>query len=97
VNQAAGVGSVIRPCARIVAALKTGSFQEAHRCNSRQEPDFHLQKYLIILICSILHVLIRCIKCIKDQQLHLTFIYMLLLSNGQQHVSVTHLARLTSW
>jgi len=45
VNQAVGVGSVVRPCAWIVGALKTGSFQEARRCNSRQEPDFHLQKY----------------------------------------------------
>jgi hypothetical protein len=46
VTQAAGVGSVIRPCAWIVAALSTGSFQEAHRRSSRQEPEFHLQKVL---------------------------------------------------
>ena len=28
------------------------------------------------LMCSIFHALIRCIKCIKDQQMHLNFIVM---------------------
>jgi len=46
ISLASGVGSVIRLCAWIVAALSTGNFEEVHRCSSRQEPDFHLQKLL---------------------------------------------------
>jgi len=43
-------------------------------------------KGLKMLICAILLALVTCTKCIKDQQRHLKFIYMLLLSYGHQHV-----------
>jgi len=32
---------------------------------------------LTILICSIFHVLIRCIKCINNKQMHFNFIDVL--------------------
>jgi hypothetical protein len=51
---------------------------------------------LIIFICPKLHGVIRRMKYIKDQQLHINSVDMLLLYNGQQHVSATHLARLSS-
>ena len=35
---------------------------------------------------------IKCLKCIKDQQINLNFIDVLLLYYGRQHVSATHVA-----
>ena len=43
----------------------------------------------INLTCSILRALIRCIKCIKDQQMYFNVIDVLLLYCGHKHVSAT--------
>jgi hypothetical protein len=41
------------------------------------------------LICSIVRALIRCIKCIRDKQMHFNFIDVLILYYGHQHVSTS--------
>lgn len=46
----------------------------------------------ISLLCSIFLAFIRCIKCMKYQQMHFNFTDVLFLYYGQQHVSATHAA-----
>jgi len=41
------------------------------------------------LIYSIFHALIKCIKCIKDKQMHLSFINVLVLYYGHPHFSTS--------
>jgi len=56
-------------------------FQVCHfMCTQKSQLEQHT------LMCSIFLAFIRCIKYIKDQQMHLNFIDLLLLYYAEQHV-----------